>query len=113
MNIILPVRVWFAELLRRRPSVGIAALAVLLLLSASLGHEGLRVPQMLLLALPGLIWLRWPVRSPSWRRLRLFGVALLLGVFLLDGFLRAYLRQRAPWCSLLQPTPARARPWST
>ncbi|WP_428503400.1 sulfatase-like hydrolase/transferase [Roseateles sp.] len=94
MNIISPMRVWFAELLRRRPSVGIAALAVLLLLSASLGHEGLRVPQMLLLALPGLIWLRWPVRSPSWRRLRLFGVALLLGVFLLDGFLRAYLRQR-------------------
>lgn len=94
MNIMLPMRVWFAELLRRRPSVGIAALAVLLLLSASLGHEGLRVPQMLLLALPGLIWLRWPVRSPSWRRLRLFGVAMLLGVFLIDGFLRAYLRQR-------------------
>ncbi|PND39798.1 sulfatase [Paucibacter aquatile] len=63
-------------------------------MSASLGHEGLRVPQMLLLALPGLIWLRWPVRSPSWRRLRLFGVAMLLGAFLLDGFLRAYLRQR-------------------
>lgn len=94
MNIFLPMRVWFAELLRRRPSVGIAALAALLLMSASLGHEGLRVPQMLLLALPGLIWLRWPVRSPSWRRLRLFGVALLLGAFLLDGFLRAYLRQR-------------------
>ena len=52
MNIISPMRVWFAELLRRRPSVGIAALAALLLLSASLGHEGLRVPQMLLLALP-------------------------------------------------------------
>ena len=94
MNIISSMRAWLAELFLRRPSFGIAALAALLLLSASLGHEGLRVPQMLLLALPGLIWLRWPVRSPSWRRLRLFGVAMLLGAFLLDGFLRAYLRQR-------------------
>lgn len=76
------------------PSSGLAVLAGLLLLSASLGHEGLRVPQMLLLALPGLLWLRWPVHSPSWRRLRLCAVVMLLGLFLLDGFLRAYLRQR-------------------
>lgn len=52
------------------------ALAPFLALSATLwlwvafGHDGRKIGQVLLLALPGLFWLFWPLQSAAMRALR-------------------------------------------
>ncbi|MDQ7973180.1 MAG: phosphoethanolamine transferase [Rhodocyclaceae bacterium] len=71
------------------PSLG--ALAALLASVIVLGHDGRRVAQLLLLALPLLAWLCWPVRSAGVHRLRQAAVTLWVLAFALDGVVRAYL----------------------
>jgi len=56
-----------------------------------LGHDGRRVAQLLVLALPLLAWLCWPVRSPHMHRLRTATVWLWTLAFAVDGAVRAYL----------------------
>lgn len=69
-----------------------AALLGLLAWCSGSAHEGLRGLQVLMLALPGWIWLRWPVQQPGWRWLRALLVTPLLLMFVLDAAVRAYLR---------------------
>ncbi|OWQ93924.1 sulfatase [Roseateles aquatilis] len=56
-----------------------------------MGHDGRRAAQVAMLVLPLLLWLRWPVASTGWRRVRAVAVFALLAAFLLDGAVRAYL----------------------
>jgi heptose-I-phosphate ethanolaminephosphotransferase len=64
-------------------------LAVLAAINA--GHAGTRALQMLVLALPGLFWLWWPMRTAGRRRLQGW-LCLLMGLaFVLDGAVRAFL----------------------
>src|SRR5688572_33267048 len=57
----------------------------------ALGHDGRRVAQLMLLALPVLAWLAWPVQSAAVHRLRSVVVWLWAMAFALDGVARAYL----------------------
>lgn len=69
----------------------LCALAAIALFFIVLGHNGIRVAQLLVLMLPVLIWLAWPMRNPAWlkaRRLMAFGWVML---FALDGAIRAHL----------------------
>lgn len=66
------------------------ALAVVLAWVA-LGHDGRRVAQLAVLALPLLAWLAWPVRSAAVHGLRAVVVWLWAMLFALDGVARAYL----------------------
>ncbi|APW40441.1 sulfatase [Rhodoferax koreense] len=58
-----------------------------------LGHEGRRVAQMLVLAVPPFVWLLWPVRRRWVRRLRLGVLGLWSAAFIADATVRAYLWQ--------------------
>ena len=57
----------------------------------ALGHDGRRVAQLMVLALPVLAWLAWPVRGAAVHRLRTVVVWLWAMAFALDGVTRAYL----------------------
>ena len=78
--------------------VGIRAWIPVLFLSAACaaaiaaGHDGRRAWQMMLLALPALLWLCWPVTGPAWRRVRAVVAFAALAGFLVDGALRAFLQ---------------------
>lgn len=63
----------------------------MLLPLVALGHDGRRVAQLMVLALPVLAWLAWPVRSASAHRLRGALAWLWVMAFALDGLARAYL----------------------
>ena len=68
------------------------------------GHDGRRAWQMMLLALPVLLWLCWPVAGPAWRRVRAVVAFAALAGFLIDGALRAFLQhqyQAAPDSTLV------------
>jgi len=73
-------------------SVAAVLLCGLLLLSFVLAHEGRRIAQVAVLALPALLWLRWPVTAPRWRRVRLVVVGATLLLFLLDSAVRTFLQ---------------------
>ncbi|QHJ00434.1 sulfatase-like hydrolase/transferase [Xylophilus rhododendri] len=75
---------------RRAPLAGLAVFAAMVLLVV-LGHEGRRVAQLLVLALPVLAWPAWPVRSPAVHRLRGAVVWLWAMAFAFDAVARAYL----------------------
>lgn len=78
-----------------------------------LGHDGRRVAQVALLVLPALLWLRWPMTTPIWRRLRAIAVFIVIGAFLVDGAVRAWLLaqfQAAPDSSLVLGAVANTTP---
>lgn len=76
------------------PRVALGALALLLTGVAAAAHEGWRSVQLLVLALPLLVWLRWPLQSTGWRRLRRVLASGLLLAFLADAAVRAFLWQQ-------------------
>ena len=57
----------------------------------ALGHDGRRVAQLVVLLLPLLAWLGWPVTSPAVQALRRMAVWLWVMLFALDGAARAFL----------------------
>ncbi len=62
-----------------------------LLMAIVAGHDGVRVWQMLVLALPVWFWLWWPCAC-HWRRLAQAVICLALGIcFVVDGALRGFL----------------------
>jgi heptose-I-phosphate ethanolaminephosphotransferase len=68
------------------------------------GHDGRKIGQLLLLALPGLLWLFWPLQSAAMRTLRSVALWLWAMAFVADATLRAYLfdtYQAAPDSSLV------------
>ncbi|WP_431261035.1 phosphoethanolamine transferase [Roseateles chitinivorans] len=77
---------------RRTRPVAAALLCGLLLLSFVLAHDGRRIAQVAVLALPALLWLRLRVSDPRWRRVRLVAVGAVLVLFLLDSAVRAFLQ---------------------
>jgi len=75
----------------------------------TLGHDGRRVGQLMVLAAPALAWLAWPVRRPWVHRLRVTLIWLWAMSFALDAVTRAYLLdayQAAPDSSLVQSATA-------
>lgn len=77
------------------------------------GHDGRRAWQMMLLALPVLLWLCWPVAGPAWRRVRAVVAFAALAGFLIDGGLRAFLQhqyQAAPDSTLVLGAMANTSP---
>jgi heptose-I-phosphate ethanolaminephosphotransferase len=67
------------------------AIGATLLSLIALGHDGRRIGQLMILALPLLVWLVWPVRRAWVHRLRASIVWLWAMAFALDGIARAYL----------------------
>lgn len=80
-------------LLRRAlpPWLAFALLATACVTAVILGHDGRRAAQVAMLALPLLLWLRWPVERPRWRRVRAVAVSAGIALFLVDGAVRAWL----------------------
>lgn len=80
------------------------AVTATLWLWVAFGHDGRKIGQLLLLALPGLLWLFWPLRSAAMRTLRSVALWLWAMAFVADATLRAYLfetYQAAPDSSLV------------
>ncbi|RDI29453.1 heptose-I-phosphate ethanolaminephosphotransferase [Pseudacidovorax intermedius] len=75
-----PARSW--------PLIALAAIAIGFVV---LGHDGRRVAQMLVLLLPALAWMAWPVRSTAVHRARRVAVLAAVMAFAADGVVRAYL----------------------
>lgn len=73
------------------PAIASALVGAALLIPIVLGHEGRRVLQLAVLALPMLVWLAWPLRSAVAHRLRAVLAWLWVMGFALDGIARAYL----------------------
>ncbi|MBS0340484.1 MAG: phosphoethanolamine transferase [Proteobacteria bacterium] len=71
-----------------RAATGLAALAGVFIV---LGHDGRRVAQLVLLALPLLAWMAWPVRGRAAQRTRRIALWLWVMLFALDGAARAFL----------------------
>lgn len=75
-------------------SVAWIGLGLAIVAAAVLGHDGRRAIQVALLALPLLVWLRWPIAGVGVRRARgvvVFGV---IAAFLVDGAARAFLARQ-------------------
>ncbi|MDP9899039.1 phosphoethanolamine transferase [Variovorax ginsengisoli] len=68
-----------------------AAVFCIMLLLTVLGHDGKRVAQLMVLALPGIVWLAWPIQNSMLHRFRTAAVWLWALAFMIDGALRAYL----------------------
>ncbi|WP_422013522.1 sulfatase-like hydrolase/transferase [Roseateles sp.] len=101
--------------LPKRLSVPVASLSLLALvtLAAVAGYEGRRVAQVVVLALPAVLWLLWPLKSTRWRSLRFAVAGLLIGLFLIDGAVRAFMRmhyQASPESSLVLAAVANTTP---
>ncbi|MGJ7603107.1 sulfatase-like hydrolase/transferase [Variovorax sp. LT1R20] len=62
-----------------------------LLALIALGHDGRRIAQLAVLAMPMVLWLAWPIRSARMRSARTVLVWLWAMGFALDGAVRAYL----------------------
>ena len=105
-----------AKLLQRwrgGPLAPFLAIAALLSLLVVLGHEGRRVGQVLLLALPGLACLFWPLRNARVKTLRAVALWLWSMAFVADAALRAYLfdtYEAAPDSSLVLSAMANTAP---
>ena len=69
---------------------GLAAIALFFIV---LGHDGRRIAQLLLLMVPVLVGLAWPVRSPAWLKARRWLSLVWVMLFALDGTMRAYLME--------------------
>jgi heptose-I-phosphate ethanolaminephosphotransferase len=86
------------------PLAPFLAIAATLWLWVAFGHDGRKIGQLLLLALPALLWLFWPLRSAAMRTLRSWALWLWAMAFVVDATLRAYLfdtYQAAPDSSLV------------
>ena len=70
---------------RAGPLAAFFAIAATLTLLVVFGHEGRRVGQVLLLALPGLAWLFWPLRSARMKALRAVALWLWSMAFVADA----------------------------
>ena len=89
---------------RDGPLAAFVAVTATLWLWVAFGHDGRKIGQLLLLALPGLLWLFWPLRSAPMRTLRSVALWLWAMAFVADATLRAYLfdtYQAAPDSSLV------------
>ena len=103
----------FLQLWRAGPLASFLAIAATLTLLVVFGHEGRRVGQVLLLALPGLAWLFWPLRSARMKALRAVALWLWSMAFVADACLRAYLfdtYEAAPDSSLVLSAMANTAP---
>ncbi len=69
-----------------------ALLLTILIGALAIGHDGIRTAQMLVLALPALVWLGWPMQRNAWSTGRTVIVSLTLAAFILDAAFRSYLR---------------------
>ena len=101
------------QLWRAGPLAAFLAVAATLTLLVVFGHEGRRVGQVLLLALPGLAWLFWPLRSARMKALRAVALWLWSMAFVADASLRAYLfdtYEAAPDSSLVLSAMANTAP---
>ncbi len=101
------------RLWRAGPLAPFFAIATTLALLVVIGHDGRRVGQVLLLALPGLAWLFWPLRSARMKALRALGLWLWSMAFVADATLRAYLfdtYEAAPDSSLVLSAMANTAP---
>ncbi|MDH6168282.1 heptose-I-phosphate ethanolaminephosphotransferase [Variovorax boronicumulans] len=67
------------------------AVGATLLASIALGHDGRRIAQLAVLAMPMVLWLAWPLRSARMQRVRTVLVWLWAMAFAFDGAVRAYL----------------------
>lgn len=89
---------------RDGPLAPFLAVTATLWLWIAFGHDGRKIAQVLLLALPGLLWLFWPLRSTTMRAVRSVALWLWAMAFVADATLRAYLfdtYQAAPDSSLV------------
>ncbi|MDN6886014.1 phosphoethanolamine transferase [Variovorax sp. CAN2819] len=75
----------------RNALLACGAVGATLLALIALGHDGRRVAQLAVLAMPMVLWLAWPLRSARMRRVRTLLVWLWAMGFALDGAVRAYL----------------------
>ncbi|HEY1102792.1 MAG TPA: phosphoethanolamine transferase [Burkholderiaceae bacterium] len=76
---------------RRALAIAVALLLTLMLAIIAAGYEGKRIAQVALLALPPVLWLRLPLVSARWQTVRLLTVSFLVGLFIVDGAMRAFL----------------------
>lgn len=78
---------------RGRPAPLLASTGLLALVSAFvvLGYEGRRVAQLLVLFLPAIVWLAWPLRSRTGQRVRHLAVWIWALLFMLDSTVRGFL----------------------
>ncbi|MDP3669119.1 MAG: phosphoethanolamine transferase [Telluria sp.] len=86
------------------PLAPFLAVTATLWLWVAVGHDGRKIGQLLLLALPGLLWMWWPLRSAAMRTVRSVALWLWAMAFVADATLRAYLfdtYQAAPDSSLV------------
>jgi heptose-I-phosphate ethanolaminephosphotransferase len=89
---------------RDGPLAPFLAITATLWLWIAFGHDGRKIGQLLLLALPGLLWMWWPLRNAAMRTLRSVALWLWAMGFVADATLRAYLfdtYQAAPDSSLV------------
>jgi heptose-I-phosphate ethanolaminephosphotransferase len=89
---------------RDGPLAPFLALSATLWLWIAFGYDGRKIGQLLLLALPGLLWMLWPLRSSAMRTLRSVALWFWAMSFVADATLRAYLfdtYQAAPDSSLV------------
>ncbi|MET3495781.1 phosphoethanolamine transferase [Variovorax boronicumulans] len=76
---------------RQRALLACGIVGATLLALIALGHDGRRIAQLAVLAMPMVLWLAWPLRSLRMRRARAVLVWLWVMGFALDGVVRAYL----------------------
>lgn len=95
------------------PWAAFTAATLALAACVAVGHDGRRIAQLTLLALPPLLWLLWPLQQPRWRRLRVLLAVATVVVFVVDGLARGYLQARyhaAPDSSLVLAAVANSNP---
>jgi len=83
----------FLKLPERKSLLALLLLWGCLIALVVLGHDGWRIGQMLWLAMPGVLWYSWPVRSLSWHRMRTIALTAWAVIFVADAMTRAYLLQ--------------------
>lgn len=71
----------------------LSGLAAIVLFFIVLGHDGRRVAQLLVLMVPVLVSLAWPMRSHAWLKARRWLSFVWVMLFALDGTMRAYLME--------------------
>ncbi|WP_253279307.1 phosphoethanolamine transferase [Comamonas testosteroni] len=71
----------------------LSGLAAIVLFFIVLGHDGRRVAQLLVLMVPVLVSLAWPIRSHAWLKARHWLSFVWVMLFALDGTMRAYLME--------------------
>jgi heptose-I-phosphate ethanolaminephosphotransferase len=73
--------------------VKVAVLMATLTMAASIGHDGRRMIQVVLLGMPVILWTLWPLQQRPWIRLRAALIHATLWAFMIDALIRVHLRQ--------------------